>query len=374
VVSRGLKIRSYGAVHSLDLVVKPVANPDGPEGLFVVTFQDAPARDEKLRHPVAQSESKRVKELNRELMRSRETIQATIADQQAFGEEIKSTNEELQSTNEELQSTNEELETSKEELQSINEELVTVNSELQAKVEQLVSIQNDMKNLFDSTGVGSIFLDINLAIRRFNSEATNIFNLIATDTGRPIGDITSSVVGVDWVGKARDVLETLVPKEETVEASGGVSYLVRMLPYRTLDNVIDGVVLIFINITDRKKAEDNANEMRLYAENIINTVREPLIALDGELKVISASNSFYKEFRTTQQDTVGRRIYEIGNRQWDIPRLRELLEAILPQNTSFDDFVVEHDFPEIGHKKITLNARRIVGKTGQTRFILLAMG
>jgi two-component system CheB/CheR fusion protein len=145
------------------------------------------------------------------------------------------------------------------------------------------------------------------------------------------------------------------------------------MPYRTFENVIEGVVLTLIDITGLKKAEEEVRKARDYAENIVNTIREPLVVLDGDLKVVSASRSFYHNFRETPQKTEGCYLYNLGNREWDIPRLRELLETVLPQNTSFEDMEVEHDFPTIGHRKILLNARRIPGKTGEKQLILLAI-
>jgi len=377
VVCKDLRVRTNGGVCGLDLVIRPLADTEAAEGMFVITFQDVPVEKEgkpgRSKRWAGQSASKRVKELERELLRAKDNLRASSEEQQAFNEELKSANEELQSANEELQSANEELETSKEELQSVNEELVTVNAELQAKIEQLVSMQNDMKNLLESTGMGVIFLDTNLAVKQFTREVAVISHLIATDIGRPLNDIKLSILGEDLVSEAQAVLETLVPREKVVETSGRAWYMVRILPYRTLENVIDGVVLTFVDITERKKIEDTVNDMRSYAENIVDTVREPLIVLDGGLKVISASASFYKAFHVDPQASVGKYIYEVGNRQWDIPRLRELLETILPQGTSFENFEVEHEFSEIGHKKMLLNARRILGNAGETRFILLAM-
>ena len=159
-------------------------------GYLIVSFEDVapPAKGKRSRtRPSTKSgESERAEELERELLYTKENLQASIEELQAANEELKSTNEELQSTNEELQSTNEELETSKEELQSVNEELVTVNSELQAKIEQLAGMQNDMKNLLDNTNIGTIFLDENLAIKRFTREATALFRLVPTDVPSPV--------------------------------------------------------------------------------------------------------------------------------------------------------------------------------------------
>ena len=262
----------------------------------------------------------------------------------------------MQSTNEELQSTNEELETSKEELQSVNEELITVNAELQAKIEQLAGMQNDMKNLLDNINIGTIFLDQHLVIRRFTREAARAYRLVASDVGRPLGDIKSNLEGEDLLADAQAVLESLVPRKREVRTGDGTWFLARIQPYRTLDNVIEGVVLTFTDISERVQAEEAMQEARKFAESIVDTVREPLIVLDGKMKVISASRSFYKDFQVKREDTIGRTLYELGNRQWDIPSLRELLETILPRNQNFEDFLVEHNFPVIGQKKCCLMA------------------
>ena len=146
-----------------------------------------------------------------------------------------------------------------------------------------------------------------------------------------------------------------------------------MQPYRTLDNVIAGVVLTFTTVTDYKLASEAVKRAQVLAEGIINTVSEPLIVLDSALQVVSAGHSFYRHFRVTPEDTVGRKIYDLGNGQWAIPALRELLENILPQKQVMDGYVVEHDFPRLGPRRMVLNARRIVTALGNTELILLAM-
>jgi len=286
---------------------------------------------------------------------------------------LKSTNEELQSTNEELQSTNEELETSKEELQSVNEELITVNAELQAKIEQLAGMQNDMKNLLDNINVGTIFLDEHLNIKRFTRNAGEVYRLVASDVGRALNDIKSNIEGCDLLADAQAVLDTLAPHEREIHTASGAWYLARIQPYRTLDNVIEGVVLTFTDISQRVKAEAAEKLARKMAEAIFNTVREPLVVLNKKLEIISASGSFYHDFQTAPEDTMGRYIYDLGNHQWDIPSLRELLENILSHDESFDGYEMEHDFPVIGRRKMLLNARRIIDTSGDTQLILLAM-
>ena len=257
-------------------------------------------------------------------------------------------------------------------MQSVNEELITVNAELQAKIEQLAAMQNDMKNLLDNINIGTVFLDMQLHIKRITRDAMKIFRLVASDVGRPLSDIKSNIEDVDLISEARTVLDTLIPIEREVHIKG-VSYLARIQPYRTLDNVIDGVVLTFTDISARVAEDAVANEQRELFEGIVNTVREPLIVLDGELRVITASRDFYRYFQTDEQATVGRLIFQLGNNQWDIPLLRELLVDILPKNQVLENFHLEHDFPLIGHKKLLLDARHIVTSKNTLPLIVLAM-
>ena len=251
-----------GASRTVSLSVRPLPGhaADG-ENLLLVSFQDvvsSAARRSRSKGGTAptSADAVRVGELEREIAYARENLQSTIEAQQASNEELKSANEELQSTNEELQSSNEELETSKEELQSLNEEVLTVNSELNAKVEQLSGIQNDMKNLLDNINTGTLFLDHQLAIRRYTREALKIYPLITSDIGRPLADIQSNFDSQSLLSELQAVLDTLVPKEREVRTADGKWYLARIQPYRTLDNVIEGVVLTFTEVTDFKRLTD----------------------------------------------------------------------------------------------------------------------
>lgn len=375
-LGREASIKADGDASTVSFSVRPLPGPDAGQTLLLVSFEDVVVPAAARRSAAAADdspESRRIEALERDLAYTRQNLQATIEVQQASNEELKSANEELQSTNEELQSTNEELETSKEELQSVNEELVSVNTELQAKIEELARMQDDMKNLLDNISIGTVFLDQHLFVRRFTREATRIFRLVATDIGRPLLDIKSDLADDDLAVAAQTVLDSLVPFEREVRTSGGISYLARILPYRTLDNVIEGVVLTFSDISKRIAAETAEHEARRLAENIVDTVREPLIVLDETMRVVTASRSFYRYFKVTSDETVGRSLYELGNGQWNLPTLRELLETLLPLNQSMDDFAIDHDFPVIGHCRMLLNARRITGDSGLKPLILLAM-
>jgi len=264
---RQKKICSYEAVNVkyngdyrvIDLTVRPILETGAPSGLLLVMFDEIkqvtkPVRDKKKKGQKDDSNPE-ISSLERELESTKEHLQVTIEELETSNEELKSTNEELQSVNEELQSTNEELETSKEELQSTNEELMTVNTELQKKVDELSETNNDINNLLASTDIATIFVDIDFKIKRFTPATTKIFNLIVTDVGRSINDITSNIPFGKLYSDMQHVLKTLEKSTKEVQDKDGEWYSVRISPYRTVDNVIDGVVTTFSNITQIKQAE-----------------------------------------------------------------------------------------------------------------------
>ncbi len=384
IIYRGLQVKTDGGFQTINLTVKPIDETEGMQGLMMVVFEDispvTKAESEKTKVGSARKHNKRVEELEMELNYTRESLQAMIEELQSSNEELKSTNEELQSTNEELQSTNEEMESCGEEMQSVNEELMMVNSELQASIDQLARAENDMKNLIGSSKIGIIFLDNKLCIKRFTPEATKVINLISTDVGRPVGHMVSNLKYENLLIDAQKVIDSLVFTEVEVQTKEGNWYLMRIMPYRTVDNVLDGVVITFNDITQLKRTEEELIKLnaafqaaRKYAESIVETVREALVVLNAGLHVISVNQSFYKIFKVTKEETEGRFIYELGNRQWDIPSLRELLEEILPKNTYFEDFEVIIDFPGIGKRTMLLNARRIFHEGIGLQMILLAI-
>ncbi|PWU12875.1 MAG: chemotaxis protein CheR [Verrucomicrobia bacterium] len=279
-----LEVRTNGGFEKVNVTLE-LAEGAAP-GMVVITFQEPSPREPakaapdkaypRERAPRAGSppdeKDKHIANLERELRVKSETLQTTIEELETSNEELKSTNEELQSTNEELQSTNEELETSKEELQSVNEELVTVNSELQQKMEGLSRANNDMNNLLAGTGIGMLFVDHQLRIQRFTPATTEIINLIQTDIGRPVSDLVSNLASYDRLGHdVKAVLDTLIPRETEVQTTNGHWYLMRILPYRTLENVIEGAVLTFVDIAAQKKAEA---QFRVLSSELEQRVKE----------------------------------------------------------------------------------------------------
>ena len=259
VVLHGLKIGTDGGEQRVDLIVQRLDEPGALHGLVMVTFTDvaAPVTGQPVPLSRPKTHSARPAELEREILRVRAEARATHEEMQTAQEELRSANEELQSTNEELQSTNEELTTSKEEMQSLNEELQTVNAELQAKVDELSRASNDMKNLLNSTDIATLFLDNDLNVRRFTPQATNIIKLIPGDVGRPITDLVSNLKYTDLADDVREVLRTLSTKEGSVAARDGRWFAVRIMPYRTSEDRIEGVVITFADITTAKTLEAN---------------------------------------------------------------------------------------------------------------------
>lgn len=264
VTVRGIKLGPPADTRAVDIVVQAIEEPKELFGMVLIVFSESvvPASLPigRATGKATSSSSARQRDLQNELKHARDEVQAAREEMQTSQEELKSMNEELQSTNEELQSTNEELMTSKEEMQSLNEELQTVNAELQAKLDELSGTNNDMKNLLNSTDIATVFLDNDLHVRRFTSQAKTIIKFIASDVGRPITDLASDLLYPGLVKDAHEVLRTLVFSERSIATENGRWFTVRIMPYRTMDNRIDGVVITFADITAAKKIEADLRE------------------------------------------------------------------------------------------------------------------
>jgi len=271
VAVKSQKVSTDGGEQAVDFTIQPITEPKALQGMMLIIFKDVemPPETKPGKTSRISGHSARVAEIEREFEQAREELRITREEMQTSQEELKSTNEELQSTNEELQSTNEELTTSKEELQSMNEELQTVNNELQAKVDDLSLAKNDMKNLLDSTNIDTLFLDNALTVQRFTGRISRIIKLIPGDAGRPVTDIASDLIYPEFVADAREVLRTLVFLEKQIAARDGKWFLVRIMPYRTLENKIEGVVITFTDITVSKTLEAELRKTQAELEKRI---------------------------------------------------------------------------------------------------------
>jgi two-component system CheB/CheR fusion protein len=295
----GLRVKTNGDFTTIDLTIRPVtAGPDtaAEATLFLVIFEEARPEKASAVDAVQGVDSSavdvdaRIAALKQELHAKEEYLQTTNEELETSNEEMKSSNEEMQSVNQELQSTNEELETSKEELQSVNEELATVNAELQQKVADLSRANNDMNNLLAGTGIGTVFVDHQLRIQRFTPAAIRVINLIMSDVGRPVGHIVSNLAGYDrLVEDVKAVLDTLVPKEVEVQTKSGVWYLLRIGPYRTLENVIEGAVITFTEITEMRNAQAALRESEVLRRLavVVRDAHDAVLMQDLEGRILA---------------------------------------------------------------------------------------
>ncbi len=299
-------------------------------------------------------------------------LQSLIEEQEHGNQDLKVANEEILSSNEELQSTNEELETAKEEIQATNEELNTTNDELRSRNSELYLLNNDLTNLLASINIPILMLTHDLRIRRFTPMAQQLFNFIPTDAGRPVSDIRTNLNIPDLEPLILEVLETLSVKELEVQTQGGHWYTLRIRPYRTTENQIDGVVLVLLDIDALKRTAATLEEARNYAEAIVETVHVPLIVLESDFRVNKANRSFYETFQVEPNDTARSLIFDLGNGQWNIAGLRSLLEDVFVNDLPLRNFEVEHQFEQIGQKTMLLNGWKIV-QEGEAQRLLLSI-
>jgi two-component system, chemotaxis family, CheB/CheR fusion protein len=263
VVREGVDIEENGGFIKIDLTVKPVLAYGSLRGMLMVIFNDIRKAKTKAKPRATQTDNATTR-LEQELQYTKENLQTTIEELETANEELKSTNEELQSTNEELQSTNEEMETSKEELQSLNEESATVNAQLQSRVGELSDANDDMKNLLNSTHIGTIFLDMDMNIRRFTDMVAGLIPLTMSDIGRPVSHFATTLKEFHMVAHAQKVLKDLITREFEVESDDDKFFRTRITPYRTTQNVIDGVVVTFEDITEFRRYRLTAERLSVF--------------------------------------------------------------------------------------------------------------
>ena len=309
VVYENQKINSGDGEQSFQLRVEPIVDPASAKGLSLVIFEPsgkyiAPPLVEKrtLRAKNDDAKDVLIQQLEEQLQITNDELQSSIERMETSNEELKSSNEELMSMNEEFQSTNEELETSKEELQALNEELVTVNAELESKVEEVSQANNDMENLLNSSEIAIIFLDNQLRIKRYSPAMAKIFNLISSDIGRPLHHLSGKIDCPDLSKDAEKVLDKLsVIEQEVSMPEGGQVFLMRVLPYRTMEDVIEGVVVTFVDITERKKSEEV--QARLAA--IVNDANEAILGITLEGTITSWNQGAEKIYGYTADEMIG---------------------------------------------------------------------
>ncbi|MEZ4867481.1 MAG: chemotaxis protein CheB [Caldilineaceae bacterium] len=358
--SKAIPVHFNGSPRRVVLEVR-LAGDAALKGFVLVFFHEYPAIEEAEAEGAqsARLDEQTVHRLEEELQTTRQRWQSTIEDYAATKEEMKAANEELQSMNEELRSTTEELETSKEELQSTNEELLTVNEELQQKIAETLQAHSDLQNLFVATDIATLFLDRELRVVRYTPPAATLFNFIPPDRGRPLGHLRSNLRDEQLEQDARAVLQSLIPLEREVESQNDQWFLMRIRPYRTPDDRIDGVAITFVDITERRRFRLELQAAKEYAEQIIHTIGAALLVLTPEWRVQMANSSFYTLFKVTPAETLGQELYQLGNRQWDMLLLCQQLNAMFQSGTQVHNFEVTHDFERIGRRTILINARRI---------------
>jgi two-component system, chemotaxis family, CheB/CheR fusion protein len=362
----------------VNIEIAPVPPYSSDDRYFVVVFTQPsvsapPVPSAPAPSPDAEEPDNEVRRLERELAELREYTRNLAEDHEAHSEELRAANEEIRSGNEELQSTNEELGTAKEELQSANEELTTVNEELQTRNNELTAINSDFKNLLTAVNIPIVMVDGNLRVRRFTAAAEKLMELTSADIGRPVRHLRGQIQIPDLEAATRFVIESLNVWQRELQDENGRWLSVSIRPYRTIDDRIDGAVITLVDISPLKQSILLAEKARDYAEAMIDTVRQPLVVLDTDMRVQRVTGAFCETFQVSREETVGRQLFDLGNGQWNKPRLRELLGNALFRDTPFQDFEVEHDFPHLGRRTMRLNARRIPKHQTDSKVVLLSI-
>lgn len=357
---------------NIDII--PIQDKQNQERYFVILFDDGAAS-----HKNTKPQNKYVPDSLRlqkqELAVAQEYVRSVVEQYEGANDRLRTAYEEIQSSNEELQTTNEELETIKEEVQSTNEELLTSNEELQTRNDQLAQVTSDIQNLFRSIKMTVIMLDKDLCIRRFNAGAEKMFRLIPTDIGRPLTDIKPQMDLGNFEEDIYQVMETLIAKESEISDQEGGWYSLQIRPYRTSDNRIDGVVVLFFDISEINALKTSlklAQDAYEYAATIIETVHEPFAILDHELKILAANRPFYEVLQVEPSGINDKTIDDLGNGQWNSLTLRGLLKDVLEHDIAVKSFKLEYGFSSSKAQFLEINARLFVGYD-HTKRILLAV-
>jgi len=371
----GLRVHSHGQVREVDVQIMPLQLP-GESRHYLVLFEEAATRAEDAEASPAvalsSTENGQLRQLQDELAASREYLQSIIQDLEAANEELQSANEEILSSNEELQSTNEELDTAKEELQSTNEELNTVNEELHGRNDELSRVNSDLVNLLGCVEIAIVIVGADLSIRRFTPMAEKVLNLIPTDIGRPISQIKPNIECPGLEKMITRVIDTVTIQDLNVRDGDGNWYSLRIRPYKNVENKIDGAVLALFDIASRR----NGLELRQARDTnraLLETLRQPVLLLDGHLRVQAANRAFLRHFEQSHESLLHRGIFEAAGGVWDTTSMRTLLQDLLPRRGHVEDFTLEQVFPGLGRRRLTLNASHVEGFEPSASLVVLAL-
>jgi len=246
-----------------------------------------------------------------------------------------------------------------------------VNEELHGRNEELIQLNSDLVNLLASVQIAIVMVGSDLRIRRFTPTAERTLNLILSDIGRPISDLKPNIDCPDLEQLIREAIDDVATVERNVTDHQGNSYLMRVRPYKSVENRIDGAVIILFDVETARRADHEARQAQELLDGVIDAVTESLLILDSDLRVMRANRAFHEHFFTTGDEVEGKFIYDLGSRQWDIPALRTLLEEVLPRDNHIDDFVVSHNFPGLGQRVMKVSARRMAVARSEPAMILL---
>ena len=375
----GVQFKHHGHAAAVRLEVRPFRKRKGRNQDLLVVFQ----KIEPASHPSSLAEGRKTggaaagkkqaagktERLERELASTREHLRALIAENETAKEEMKTANEEARSSNEELQSTNQELETAKEELQSSNEELVTLNDELLHHNIELNALTQDLTNLLLGVDIPVLVLDADLRVRRFSPVAGTLLNLIPGDVGRPFSHIASNLNVPDWKELFSKVTRQGRLIEREVSDRNGHRYSLRVRPYKTPDNKIQGVLVVMLDTDLIYRARDEAQKSGDYARAMVKTIHEALLVVDADFRVLTVNQSFCDLFRVSARDIERQPAFGSRAGQFGVHGLRERIQSVLWKGTEIKDLELDQDFPEIGRRHLVFNAQQIQ----KTRTILIAI-
>jgi two-component system CheB/CheR fusion protein len=366
----GIRAFMSGVPAEVSLEAIPLPPLNAPDRHFLILFESRSRPAQAVRAP---DQLAPLEKLQRDPMATREYLQTVIEEQERTNEELKAANEEALSNNEELQSANEELQTPKEELQSSNEELITLTEQQASRNNELTQAYDDLKNVFEGLRIPILLLDGDRRIRRFNRSAEQVFNLMAADVGRPIQSFRLNLDLPDLQPLISRTLERLTPQRQEVRDLSGHYYTMSVRPYRTSDHKIDGVMIKLFDTDAMKRSLLEAGRARDYAGAIVDTVREPLLVLDAEHRIVNANRSFRETFHVTREEITNHGIFELAGGGWEHPEFRRLLDNMGRADVRFDDFKLTHHFPGIGRRTLLLNSRQLHWKGETPGMILLVM-